>query len=314
MTVERLAMEPLVIRKEIEVDAPAETVWRFVATGDGLRRWFKADTIVLDPRPGGRYEEHAVYENEPHHVIGEVLVYDPPHRFVHTYRAQRRDGSFWPADTVVAITVSVAGSRTRVVIEHSGFEQLPIDWAQHAYDAYSGGWESASARLPAVVRNASAQAAPPAVRREIEIAAPAEAVWPYVASEDGLRTWWSSTKSLLLEARTGGRFELRVVFAGVEYLITGRVLTYVRPRTFAVSWREVEGDWGAWPADTTVTFELSEQAGHTRVRVEHTGFERLPEAYRKAALESYEHGWTQEEMERLRALAEQATERARGGR
>lgn len=143
------------------------------------------------------------------------------------------------------------------------------------------------------------------VRREIEIDAPAEAVWRFIATADGMRAWWVSTLHVALEERVGGRFELRVQFSERSYLITGRVLTYDPPRVFALGWREEDGDWGRWPVETIVTIRLTERNGRTHVAVEHDGFEQLPEAYRKAALESYEGGWTQEEMERLRGLVQE---------
>jgi uncharacterized protein YndB with AHSA1/START domain len=144
------------------------------------------------------------------------------------------------------------------------------------------------------------------IRKEIEIEAPPERVWPHVATRDGLERWWTAKRLALEEAQDGG-FELVVEF-GRDYTIVGRVLTYDRPRRFAVTWREVEGDAGEWPAETTVTFDLEDLGDRTRVIVEHSGFERLPEAIREQMLRSYEHGWTDEEMERLRMLVlEEAT-------
>jgi len=144
------------------------------------------------------------------------------------------------------------------------------------------------------------------VTREIEIDAPAAVVWRFVATAEGMRTWWTMTRHVVLEERPGGRFELHVEFPPRVYVISGHVQTYEYPRTFSVTWREEDGDQGRWPEETLVTFTLSERAGRTRITVEHGGFERLPEAYRSAARDSYERGWTQEEMERLRTLAEQA--------
>lgn len=138
------------------------------------------------------------------------------------------------------------------------------------------------------------------IRKEIEIEAPPEQVWPHVATRDRLGRWWAS-KRLVLEQREGGYFELVVEF-GRDYTIVGRVVTYDRPRRFAVTWREVDGDAGEWPVDTTVTFDLEDLGDRTRVVVVHSGFERLPEAIREQMLRSYEHGWTDEEMERLRKL------------
>ena len=151
-----------------------------------------------------------------------------------------------------------------------------------------------------------------AIRREIEIEAPAEVVWRFVASEDGMRQWWPTTRHVVLDPRPGGRFELRIQFPERAYLMTGSVRAYDPPDRLAFTWREEDGDRGRWPAETLVTITLAERGSRTLVAVEHSGFDALPEAYRDEARASYEGGWTREEMERLRSLAEGAA--ARGGR
>lgn len=147
------------------------------------------------------------------------------------------------------------------------------------------------------------------IRREIEIEAPAERVWPFVATEEGLRTWWRSVRSVVLEPREGGRFEIRGDFDGNPYLIAGRVVVFAPPSKFAITWREQMDDGNFWPADTAVTFTLTERSGRTHVVVEHSGFEQLPAESRERVFQSYQRGWTDEEMVRLRDLVREEVRR-----
>lgn len=146
------------------------------------------------------------------------------------------------------------------------------------------------------------------ILKEIEIDAPAERVWPFVATREGLEQWWRMTNVLALELRVGGRFGIRVQL-DKTYHIVGQVVAYDPPRKFAVTWREQEGDFAPWPADTLVTFTLNEHDGRTRITVEHSGFEQLPEETRERLFQAYQRGWTDEEMVRLRDLVLQQVRR-----
>lgn len=301
---EPVIMEPLIIRKEIEVDASIETVWRSVATSAGLRRWYKADTIVLDPRVGGRYEEHAVYEGQPHHVVGEVLVYDPPRTFVHTYRAQRRDGTYWPVDTIVTISLTVAGSRTSVVVEHSGFERLPMEYARRAFETYDAGWGVASERLPEVVRDGTGQLEAYVVHREVEIDAPPVRVWPFVATASGYGQWSCAVADkyeVTLEERVGGRYEEHGAIGNDAWTNIGEILTYDPPRRLMFTLQTRRRDGSVSPV-TTVTISLVDLGGRTRLTLEHDLQSVEPER-RETKFRGFEVGWAHA-LEELRMIVE----------
>lgn len=132
---------------------------------------------------------------------------------------------------------------------------------------------------------------------------PIERVWWYVATQEGNRTRHKvgSTADIrygeeTLEEHEGGRYELRGVHQGQPFRVTGRVLAYDPPRRLVLSWRE-----DGWPAETVVTFSLTERTGRTRVAVIHSGFENLPPEARDGARESYAMG-RERSMETLRRL------------
>jgi uncharacterized protein YndB with AHSA1/START domain len=131
------------IRLAFEVSCPPARAFE-VWTAD-IDRWWPADhtatgsddlLVVLEPRPGGRIFERTPTGTE--HDWGEVTVWDPPHRLRYLWhlRADRADA------TEVEIRFAPAGDgRTRVEIEHSGWEALGSA-AEPARNGNRAGWAS----------------------------------------------------------------------------------------------------------------------------------------------------------------------------
>ena len=74
-----LASGERVLRQEGELQAPVDTVWRTLTTGDGLRS-FLAPQVWIDLRPGGRWETgHAAdaVPGDQRNIVNEVLAYLP---------------------------------------------------------------------------------------------------------------------------------------------------------------------------------------------------------------------------------------------
>lgn len=105
--------------------------------------------VTLEPRLGGR-----VYETWQDGTVlewGELLVWQPPHRFTMTWTGT-------PAPTEVELTFTALGpALTRVAVEHRGWEalseaQLSEDCALpggYTSGAYSKGWTAILARFTA---------------------------------------------------------------------------------------------------------------------------------------------------------------------
>jgi uncharacterized protein YndB with AHSA1/START domain len=129
------------IHLAFEVDCPAErafTVWTA-----RIGSWWPADhtvtgenglTVVLEGRPGGRIFERTQAGVE--HDWGEVTVWEPPERLGYLWHL-RRDRA---AATDVEIRfIGLGDGRTRVEIEHGGWERLG-DEAETWRDRNLGGW------------------------------------------------------------------------------------------------------------------------------------------------------------------------------
>lgn len=91
--------------------------------------------VVFEPRVGGR-----IYERTPRgveHHWGEVTAWEPPSRLAYLWHIATDRAS---ATDVEIRFLPIEGGRTRVEIEHAGWERLGErgpDWR----DANTGGWE-----------------------------------------------------------------------------------------------------------------------------------------------------------------------------
>lgn len=93
----------------------------------------KAETAVIEPRPGGRVFERSVDGDES--SWGEVVDYDPPGRIVLAWKPNSRP----TPPTTVEVTFTPQGSGTNVVLTHTGWELLG-DEADESRESYDEGW------------------------------------------------------------------------------------------------------------------------------------------------------------------------------
>jgi uncharacterized protein YndB with AHSA1/START domain len=127
------AAEPL--RLTLDLDCPVEHA--FAVWTERIDTWWPSDhtvsgaagaQVVLQPGVGGRIFERAPDGTE--HEWGRVTSWSPPTELGYTWHLRRA-----PADAtdVLIRFVEQAGGRTRLEIEHRGWERLGSD---------SGAWRS----------------------------------------------------------------------------------------------------------------------------------------------------------------------------
>jgi uncharacterized protein YndB with AHSA1/START domain len=130
------------VRKSVTVDRPVAEAFRLftneMATWWPLRSHSvneeSTETVVFEPREGGR-----VYERRRDGSIShwaEVTTWEPPRRFVLAWRPNPDA----PAATELEITFTPEGGRTRVDLEHRGWERLG-EAAELKRTEYEAGWD-----------------------------------------------------------------------------------------------------------------------------------------------------------------------------
>lgn len=130
------------VRKSVTVNRPVEDAFR-VFTAEMATWWplrshsvaeESAETVVFEPREGGR-----VYERRRDGSItywAEVISWEPPRCFVLAWQPNPES----PAATELEVTFRPEGSRTRVDLEHRGWERLG-EAAELKRTEYEAGWD-----------------------------------------------------------------------------------------------------------------------------------------------------------------------------
>src|SRR3990172_1271357 len=141
------AAEPLIhrgsprLRIERVFNAPRELVWRAWTERKHLMRWWGPDGFTcpvaeIDARIGGRFRTCMTSPDGVEHWVGGIyLEVVPPERLVFTW-AWESDGKPSHISTVKIELFAQGRSKTRLVLNHSGFESAT------ARDSHRWGWTS----------------------------------------------------------------------------------------------------------------------------------------------------------------------------
>ncbi len=140
-------IKPAPVRTSVRVGAPRERAFEVFTAGIG-RWWPKThhigaadpDTLVIEPRPGGRWYERGIDGSECE--VGKVLVWEPPARLVLIWQLTH-DWKFDP-DLITEVEVrfiAEGANATRVELEHRNLERFgaQADAVRAIYDS-SRGW------------------------------------------------------------------------------------------------------------------------------------------------------------------------------
>jgi uncharacterized protein YndB with AHSA1/START domain len=146
-----MAATDLVVRRSVRVQRTVEDAFRVFT--EGIAGWWPVETHsihgagaipVVEGEPGGR-----VYERGPDGTEapwGSILVWDPPHRLVISWRVNPAS----PAPTEVDVRFVPDGDGARVELEHRGWERYG-DKANESMASYSDGWRRVLGRFAAAL-------------------------------------------------------------------------------------------------------------------------------------------------------------------
>jgi uncharacterized protein YndB with AHSA1/START domain len=261
----------MVIRKQIEIEAPPERVWPYVATADGYRQWSctvaERYDLVLEPRVGGRFEETMTVAGEEHHLFGEVTVYEPPTRFAYAYSSTGPQGVLFGRRTV-AITLAEERGRTRVTLEETGFENVPAAHREANFRSHERGWTAALRDLVAILAHDVLPTRPLEVAVRRTIPAPPETVFRALVEPQVLAQWFCDSAEV--DPRPSGTYAFGGPHAyGGPETARGHIQRLERNRLLAFT-------WPLGGSDTAVTVELDGSDKDTELVVRHVGVARLP--------------------------------------
>jgi uncharacterized protein YndB with AHSA1/START domain len=137
--VERVAEDA--IRLERTLDAPPETVWRYLTEAELRGRWFMGGT---DARPGGEFDllvDHDNLSDDPDVPYPDsyasfkgavwtekVVRFEPPRLLVTTFQGGKNG--------TVTYELFPEGGKTRLVLTHSGIV------SESGFQDFGGGWNS----------------------------------------------------------------------------------------------------------------------------------------------------------------------------
>jgi len=134
------------VKRRIVVNVPPARAFEVFTAG--VDRWWPKKAhigatapreIEIEPRLGGRWIEHGSDGEDT--VVGHILVWEPPHRFVVSWEID----CHWQPDSEVATEVEVCfidvpPDSTRVELEHRGFERMGADDGNTLRGSVDGGW------------------------------------------------------------------------------------------------------------------------------------------------------------------------------
>jgi len=123
------------IRRELLIPQPPEQVWQAITDSTMLAEWMFPNNI--EPRVG----HHFTFQVPPNPKVNfegltvncEVLECDPPSRLVFSWSA----GGL--VDTRVSFQLEPDGPGTRLLFEHSGFDDSQ-PWSNQAFKGAEYGW------------------------------------------------------------------------------------------------------------------------------------------------------------------------------
>jgi hypothetical protein len=147
--IQRSVTVPLEPERAFELFTARMDTWWPVETHSRAEIEFEDDDDVhverveFQGRAGGQVVEHLTDGRAL--PWAEVIVWEPPHRFVMAWRPHSRPQ---PAtDVEVRFTPHDAG--TLVELEHRGWERLTEALAPELYESYAGGWIGTLSRFAA---------------------------------------------------------------------------------------------------------------------------------------------------------------------
>jgi uncharacterized protein YndB with AHSA1/START domain len=164
---------------------------------DTLRRFLTPHGITLSrvevaAHEGGAFLIEMISDGKPFRHVGRYLTIDRPKRLVFTWNSPATEG-----DTIVSLVFEPHGDTTVLTLTQ---ERLPH---AHSRALHAGGWSSILEQEARMLDRAAGT--PADFRLMLTLSANPERIYPLIATEAGVRQWW--TALCRMDAQIGGRAE-----------------------------------------------------------------------------------------------------------
>ena len=131
------------IRKEIELAAPVDRVWRALTDHREFGEWFR---VKLESPfvPGKSTRGHITYPGYEHLVMDVVVQKMDAETYFsftwHPYAVDPKVDYSKEPPTLVEFRLEKSGKGTRLAVTESGFDKIPAGRRQEAFRMNDGGW------------------------------------------------------------------------------------------------------------------------------------------------------------------------------
>lgn len=137
------------IRCEMELKSPIDKVWSLVSSREGIESWF-CGKLVGDVSPGEIVMLDFSEDEGCTQCFGRIETVDPTTHFAYSWHPGE-DCTFdaYPEDqlTLVSFYLESVGDKTRLVVEETGFANIPAERRKSCLEMNTKGWEYELAEL-----------------------------------------------------------------------------------------------------------------------------------------------------------------------
>lgn len=124
-----------IVRKEILINAPISKAWEYIIDPAKIAEWLMPNDF--EPREGKEFSLDCDEQGKISCVVKEII---PQRKLVYSFRSK-----VTKIDTLVTITLAKEGNGTRLILTHTGWEELPPN-EQGGSDLFDGAgahhWEN----------------------------------------------------------------------------------------------------------------------------------------------------------------------------
>src|SRR5712672_1765789 len=109
-------IEPLIVRREVQIAAPPATVFAFLTDPEKILRWMGTEA-TMEPHPGGLYLVNVTGKDLARGRFTEVI---PVHRLAYSFGWDEHDKNVPPGSSLIEIDLIDEANGTLLRMTHSG--------------------------------------------------------------------------------------------------------------------------------------------------------------------------------------------------